>query len=388
MVDDPQPSDESPPGESQPVLDRRAREHARQLARQRRMSIVGTVLTLAIVALAVLVVTDTLRVGGSGPSLASGRTTVTKATAPANPRRAVDKLKRSKPPRALSNAAPLRLWVGGDSLSGELGYQLGPMVSKLGIVRAHVDYKVSSGLAYNDVRNWPTRFEDQERQYQPEAVIFMIGANDAPIVGSGVDSTGAPAWEAPYRAKVDGMMDLLVGGLAQRTVFWIGSPPLGSTRYDHGAREVDRLMREEAAKRPTIVYFDAYDLFSLHGEYASSLPDAQGNLVRMRISDGVHFTPAGAQFLAQRVYALLDTRWNLAGQAAPLTPIGYTIEPSGSNVGGVHIGNGSDRSRTSATTAAPVTTAAPASTAAPPPTTAAPPPTTGAPPTTSAPPPT
>src|SRR5256885_179840 len=106
MVDDPQPSDESQPSDSQPVMDRRAREHARQLARQRRMSIVGTVLTLAIVALAVLVVTDTLRVGGSGPSLASGRTSVTKATAPANPRRAVDKLKRRKPPRALSNAAP------------------------------------------------------------------------------------------------------------------------------------------------------------------------------------------------------------------------------------------------------------------------------------------
>jgi hypothetical protein len=355
--------------QAQPAGDRRSREAARPVSRQRRLHNVGTVLTLGIVAIVALVATDTLRVGANGPTLASGKTTVTTVATKSNPKTDVAKLKRKLPPRPLSHAAPLRLWIGGDSLAGELGFQLGPLVSKLGIVQAHVDYKVSSGLASNNVRNWPQRFTQEEAQYEPETVIFMVGANDASIVGSAVDASGTPTWETAYRTKVDAMMQLLVGAPTPRTVFWIGSPTLG-TGYNPGAEEVDRVMREEAAKFPTVVYFDAFSLFASNGEYSSSLPDGQGNRILMRSSDGVHFTVKGAEYLAIRVYALLNARWNLAGQAAPATPIQYTIEPSNFSVGGVHMNrsNGSGGSNSGSATTTPPTTAAPAPTA--PPTTA------------------
>jgi hypothetical protein len=366
--------------ESQSGTDRRSREIARRSSRQRRMNMVGTILTIAIVVAVALVATDTLRVGGRGPTLASGKTAPTTLAKVANARGQVDKLKHNSPPRALSHAAPLRLWIGGDSLSGELGFQLGAMVSKLGIVQAHVDYKVSSGLASNNIRDWPTRFAQEQIQYQPEAVIFMVGANDASIVGSAVDAGGVPTWETEYRAKVDRMMDLLIGGPLQRTVFWIGSPTLG-TQYNHGASEVDRVMREEAAKRKTVVYFDVFSLFAVNGEYSSSLTDATGQRVLMRSGDGVHFTINGAQYLADHVFTLLNSRWNLAGQTVvPATPIPYTIEPSNGTVGGVHITNPSNgnngSSSGSATTTTPVT-AAPTTTA---PHTTTPP--TSSPPTT------
>jgi hypothetical protein len=362
MVDEPENRDPK-------HMDRRSREQARRDARQRRMNVVGSVLTIGVIALVALVATDTLRVGGSGPTLASGKASATTSTTAANAQPQVDKLKLNQPPRALSNAAPLRLWVGGDSLSGELGYSIGPMLAKLGIVKAHVDYKVSSGLASNGVRDWPERFQEQEQQYQPEAVVFMVGANDASIVGSAKDAIGAPAWEASYRAKVAKMMDLLIGGSAQRTVFWVGSPTLG-TRYDHGASELDRVMREEAAKRKTVVYVDAYSLFAENGEYSAFLNDSDGNRVQMRIGDGVHFTPAGMKFLAEHVYALLDSRWNLTKQAQPNTPIPYTISPSGGTVGGTNLGrsNNGSSATTPPVTAAPATTAPPAT----PPTSTAP----------------
>jgi hypothetical protein len=250
-------------------------------------------------------------------------------------------------------------------------------------VKTRVDYKISSGLADNGVRNWPQRFREQQAQYEPEAVVFMVGANDASIVGSALDAVGAPAWEADYRASVDEMMDLLIGGTAQRTVFWIGPPTLG-TRYDNGAKELGRVMREEASKRPTIVYIDAYTMFSENGEYSKYLTDAHGNRVQMRIGDGVHFTPAGAEYLAERVYKLLDARWNLTAQADRSQPLDYSISGEGGSVGGTNLGNGNGNgssSTTSATTVAPATTAPPATvppTTAPkpPPTTVPPPPTT------------
>jgi hypothetical protein len=362
--------------EPQPTPDRRTRELARRAKRRRTMNLVGTVLTLAIVALVALVATDTLRIGASGPTLASG-TAVPPATAPSNPDPEVANLKKTRPPRPLSHAAPLRLWIGGDSLAGDLGYQLGPMVSKLGIVRAHVDYKVSSGIASDSVRDWPQNFTQEESQYQPEAVIFMVGANDAAIVGNN-------DWETTYRGQVDHMMDLLVGGAAQRTVFWVGSPILGSS-HNHGVADVDRVMREEAAKRPNVVYIDAYSLFSVNGKYAESLTDAQGNLVQMRTSDGVHFTVAGAQYLAERVYKLLDTRWNLTAQNTPTTPIEYTIEPGSGTIGGVYLGNGHNGSNTGSATTTSPTTAAPVTTAPRPTTTLKSPTPTTSPPTSSPP---
>jgi hypothetical protein len=379
--------------ESQTSTDRRSREVMRRARRHRRVNMLGTILTLGIVVIVTLVATDTLRLGGTGPTLASGKTTLTNVTAPTNANPEIARIKRESPPRPLSHAAPLRLWIGGDSLSGELGFQLGPLVSKLGVVQAHVDYKVSSGLASNNIRDWPTHFEQEQSQYRPEAVIFMIGANDAPIVSSALDATGTPAWEATYRGQVDRMMDLLVGGSTPRTVFWIGSPTLG-TSENHGAEEVDRVMREEAAKRPTVVYIDAYSLFSANGQYSASLTDAHGNPVQMRVGDGVHFTIAGAEYLAAHVYTLLNARWNLDGQAVPATPIEYTIEPAFDTVGGVPIGNGSNGSNSgsgSGTTVPPTTTPPPttAPRATVPPTTrplttttTKPPPTTTSPPTT------
>ena len=352
MVEQPQPTS------------RRFRERQRRTRRQRRVNTVGTLVTLAVVVLVVLVATDTWRVGGRGPTLASGKTKVATTTSP-SPSNALANLRHTNPPRPLSHAAPLRLWVGGDSLAGDLGYQLGPMVAKTGIVTAHVDYKVSSGIASNNVRNWTNEFTNESPRYQPEAVVFMVGANDASIVGSATDVGSNPPWEATYRDKVDSMMNLLVGS-EHRTVFWIGSPTMG-TKYDKGAQALDQVMREEAAKRPTVVYVDAYALFSENGVYSAYLDDATGQRVRMRTGDGVHFTVVGAEFLAEKVYKLLDSRWNLTTQSELTSPIPYTIEPSSGTIGGVHLSNHYSTTTTAptATTAAPTTTQPTATTAAP-----------------------
>ena len=99
--------------------------------------------------------------------------------------------------------------------------------------------------------------------YSPDAVVFMIGTNDTPVVNQ-VDANGdgVPDWQADYRLKVARMMDLFVGS-SHRTVFWLGPPTLGTRSMDRGAVAIGQVMREEAAKRaPDVVYIDTYKLFS------------------------------------------------------------------------------------------------------------------------------
>jgi hypothetical protein len=242
------------------------------------------------------------------------------------PRSAIEKAA----PRPLDHAHPLQLWVGGDSLAGSFGPALGDQLGALGIVKTVVDFKVSSGLWSNDIRNWDQRATDQMAKYDPEAVVFIIGTNDTPVVNR-VDANddGVPDWEATYRMKVAKMMDLLVGGAKHRTVFWLGPPTLPDEGMNRGAVEMSRVMQDEAAKRAgDVVFLDTYRLFADgDGNWSRQITDEQGRTITARIGDGVHFTQSGAAYLARAVVSLLDTRWKLTKQADLLHPIGWNFTP-------------------------------------------------------------
>ncbi len=230
------------------------------------------------------------------------------------------------PPRALDHAHPLRLWVGGDSLAGSFGPALGDLVGATGVVQTVVDYKVSSGLWSNDPRDWLQRATDQMTSTNPEAVAFIIGTNDTPMVNNtDANGDGVPDWEPAYRAKVGRMMDTFVGP-SHRTVFWLGAPTLGTNQND-AAAEVDRVMKDEASKRaPDVVYIDTYRLFEgSDGSYSRSITDETGKEIVARITDGVHFTEDGAAYLARAVFKFIDARWHLHEQADPAEPIGWTF---------------------------------------------------------------
>ncbi len=256
--------------------------------------------------------------------------------------------------RPLSHEQPLELWVGGDSLAGALGPALGELTAATGIVDTQVDYKVSSGLA-TQVRNWPRHAEDAMADEDPEAVIFMIGANDATIVSShDNDGDGVPDWEPDYRMKVARMMDLFLDDNPQRTLFWIGAPPMRTDSRNRGVIELNRVMKEEAEKRaPNVVYVDAYDLFADdNGEYTDTVELEDGGTIRVRIGDGVHLTPVGAEYLARSVFALLDGRFNINAQADPDNRIDYSVRSGGSNGdGGSGSGTGNNRPRSTTTVA-------------------------------------
>jgi hypothetical protein len=323
-----------PPTETsdQDTSTRRARLVAR---RSRRTRIVVSVLVLAITggaAFAAYVLNDNApQAQAAGP--AADPTTQFGGGGTLSPTAVV----KAPAPRTLDHTNPLRLWVGGDSLAGSFGPALGDRVGATGIVKTLVDYRVSSGLWSNDVRDWYQRATAQMVSDDPEAIVFIVGTNDTPVVNQ-VDANhdGVPDWAALYRMKIARMMDLFVGP-KHRTVFWLGPPTLGTQDLDRGAKAIGQLMREEAAKRaPDVVYLDTYKLFSTRdGNYSRTILDEHGNEIVARIGDGTHFTEDGAQYLARAVFTALDARWRISKQADLLHPIGWTLAPgSGESVPG------------------------------------------------------
>ena len=49
------------------------------------------------------------------------------------------------------------------------------------------------------------------------------------------------------------------------------------------------------------------------GGYEPLLPDAHGRLVRARDPDGIHFTPQGAELVAEVVLEVFADSWELPG---------------------------------------------------------------------------
>ncbi|HEY1741424.1 MAG TPA: GDSL-type esterase/lipase family protein [Acidimicrobiia bacterium] len=289
----------------------------------------------------------------------------------------VENTAKHKPPRALTAAAPLKLWVGGDSLAGELGPSLGNELAPTGIVKTIVDFKVGSGLNNNVLRNWPERIPTQMSEYSPDVAIFMIGANDASIVGS-----DTAAWEPAYRAKVSEMMDLLGGTDHHRTVYWVGPPTMGSSSLDRGAKALTALMADEATHHPHVVFVNAYSMFSgPDGGYSShlDLPALHRTDVLVRIGDGVHFTDAGAQWIAYNMAKLLDAQWQITNQAGNGAALSVTIESGGGSIPGGYRPTYTYRQHYYPTTASPSTVGA----TAPPPPSSSTPTTVGKPPTSS-----
>ena len=195
----------------------------------------------------------------------------------------------------------------------------------------------------------------------PDAVVFIIGTNDASIANTyDGNGDGTPDWEKDYREKIDTMMRTFVGGDRHRTVFWLGPPTLGDSNLDRGAQLLGRSWRRRrASSRPTSSTSTRTSCSKAPtAATRASSPTRTASVVQMRISDGVHFTVDGAEYLGDIVWKLLDKRWKISRQAAPSQPIEYTIaEGSNDYVPGVgyHYSSGSNDSSGSSSDTTPAT---------------------------------
>lgn len=331
---------------------RRDRLHVRR-AWRRRLAIGGVSLVAAMTtaAGAMIALDDDSPTDASSPpsDTTSAISGATSASSPviSGPRGEIDRLPKG---RALSHDDPLRLWIGGDSLSGAIGPVIGQLAEDSGVVAALVDFKVSSGLA-TSVRDWPEYATELLQEHDPEAIVFMVGANDAIVVNN-----DRASWEPDYRAKVREMMDLLVG-TEQRTVFWVGSPPMRLGDREEGIIELNRVYKEEALLRDEVVYIDAYTMFEgPEGGYSSSIFIPGRGTLYVRSGDGVHFNNAGAEWLGYNVWQLIDQRWDVGEYAEPDLPIDFRTEPGGNTGCCEEPGQTVDTEPVGTTTTAPCTT--------------------------------
>lgn len=198
------------------------------------------------------------------------------------------------PARTPTPADPLRILVAGDSLMGWIG----PGIAKAlegQPVKLDEDWKVASGLTRPDYTNWPARLADGIKTYDPEVVVIGFGGNDSQGMSTddGVAKQGTPEWRAEYQRRVAQILDIVAK--EGRTLYWVGLPLTTSSNIERTWPDMEAGIMAEIAARPWAHFVETRTTLTPDGRYTAYLPDGKGGQVKVRESDGVHPTPAGAE---------------------------------------------------------------------------------------------
>src|SRR5580765_5672477 len=237
---------------------------------------------------------------------------------PAAPvRRPMPQRPRAAPPQPkplFTAAHPLRLWVAGDSLAqvpGDALERLGGAVAVVG-----VESRLATGLARPDLYNWYTQFNQLLAGRRPQVAVLSFGADDAHDYMAGVPGgkqvgpLGSPSWVAEYTRRVEGVTrELNADGI--RTV-WLGLPIPDGPGFKRSFPIVNAILAAVAKRNPSrSTYVDTWHLLdSAQGKYTPYLR-VHGTLTLMRLPDGVHYTAAAGDLIAQLVLADLRRDYRL-----------------------------------------------------------------------------
>ncbi|MBN9317177.1 MAG: DUF459 domain-containing protein [Devosia sp.] len=201
-------------------------------------------------------------------------------------------------PKIEKAAGATRLAVFGDSMATDVGLALERLYADDPNLAVIVQGVGSSSFVRPDFFDWPKTIDQQIAANTFDIAVFIIGINDRQKMRLNDQSYGSltPEWTTEYSARVSNVVRAMRA--ANKPVIWIGLPPMEAPKFGKAMIQVNEIQRL-AAFSGGAEFLDIYDKFAAEdGGYTSRGPDLNGNQVRMRKDDGIHFSAAGADKLA------------------------------------------------------------------------------------------
>ena len=214
--------------------------------------------------------------------------------------------------RTPTRSNKLRVAVIGDSLSQGLGPAIERSMNP-SVVRVLSLGRQSTGLSREDYFNWQAGMRQIIEEFRPDLVFVMLGSNDAQAQISR-DGTSIPVGSAQW---VEGYRERAANLLREATragthVVWVGIPIVEERQRWDFYRRVNDIYRDTASADPFGTYVDTWTPFEgRDGGYTAFVRNERGDLVEVRASDGVHFTPSGYTFLGRLAIRAADQAFGM-----------------------------------------------------------------------------
>lgn len=139
-----------------------------------------------------------------------------------------------------------------------------------------------------------------------DIAVVMLGANDRLDMR---DDSGAylrfrtDTWRDTYARRADKVLAALTG--AGLKVVWCGNPIARSTTYSEDMKYINDIYATEVARFGG-EFLPLWNVIADdNGQYTAYGQDRSGVTERLRNDDGIHFTAAGYELIAERVISVL-----------------------------------------------------------------------------------
>lgn len=205
---------------------------------------------------------------------------------------------------------PLRVWMAGDSLMGEIAQSYEESTSSINDVSVSNSVQIGTGLARPDVYDWPAAVTREVAEANPDVVVLIFGSNDDQdmMVNGHRVALGTAAWEAEYAQRVNQVMAAVAS--PNRTVIWLEAPPTVRPKINRTYAVIDQVLTSAAAAHPGVRLVNLAPPLSPNGVFDQYLAGRSGQPVEVRDPDGVHLTLAGAALVTPLIAAIVRQQWH------------------------------------------------------------------------------
>jgi hypothetical protein len=191
------------------------------------------------------------------------------------------------------------LIIGASSIQEELGIAVERAIKKYKGVEVQRLGRISSGLARPDYFDWPGKLQELLDQFHPDLVIAQWGGNDCQSLsnkdGSVVANYGTPEWDAEYTRRVKAAIKQ-IHDTGANAVF-IGMPFMKNPNFSNKISHMNKVTEAACVDRGA-VYLPLWDLTIDEQGKLRTAVTVDGKRHMMRLSDGIHFSEAGAAYVA------------------------------------------------------------------------------------------
>ncbi|MBN8231246.1 DUF459 domain-containing protein [Corallococcus macrosporus] len=198
-------------------------------------------------------------------------------------------------------------------------------------VRCERRAKSSTGLARPDFFDWLEVGQQEVQQHQPDVVVVILGGNDGQALhtrqGRATVAWGKPDWQGEYRQRLTDFVTAI--SAPGRKIVWLELPATGLHRFEQKLTLIRDLQREVISGREDAVHLETRPFFTDARGKALKQARVEGfrKPMRLRMTDGVHFTVAGGRYFANKVYPEV---LGALGLEAPGPDAQHTTRPAAS----------------------------------------------------------
>ena len=196
-----------------------------------------------------------------------------------------------------------KVFFAGDSLMQGVAPYVKKMLFKQYKIESIDLSKRSTGLSYPKAFDWPKTINDKlSEDPSIKLLVVFLGANDPwdfPVKGYATNVRfKSKLWEKQYRLRIASILEHVQKHRVQ--VLWLAPPCMRKKKLNDGMVYLNKLYQSELEKTQQH-FLTTNELLGCSYEKFNSFVEKNKEKIRVRVDDGVHFTPSGQKILAKAI---------------------------------------------------------------------------------------